>query len=147
MLQAIAGHDPKDPTSSVSPVPDYSSSLKEDIKGLSIGVPRHFFLAPSPDVNPEVVTIVETALAELEKLGAHLEEVSIPSLKYVKAANTAIMLSDAYAFHERNLKERPPDFEEMVRARFRIGGLLSAGDYVQAQRCRQLVKREFAEVL
>jgi len=58
-----------------------------------------------------------------------------------------IMLSEAYAFHERNLKTRPQDFGEMVRARFRIGGLFSASDYVQAQRCRQLVKREFADVM
>jgi aspartyl-tRNA(Asn)/glutamyl-tRNA(Gln) amidotransferase subunit A len=147
MLQAIAGHDPKDPTSSKAPVPDYSLSLKEDVRGLTIGVPRHFFFDPNPSVNPEVVSIVEKALGTLGELGANLEEVTIPSLEYVRAANVIIMLSEAYAFHERNLKARPQDFGEMVRARFRIGGLLSAGDYVQAQRCRQIVKREFAEVL
>ena len=147
MLQAIAGHDPKDPTSSNAPVPDYSLSLKEDVRGLTIGVPRHFFFDPNPSVNPEVVSTVEKALETLGELGANLEEVNIPSLEYVRAANVIIMLSEAYAFHERNLKARPKDFGEMVRARFRIGGLLSAGDYVQAQRCRQVVKREFAEVL
>jgi aspartyl-tRNA(Asn)/glutamyl-tRNA(Gln) amidotransferase subunit A len=147
MLQAIAGHDPKDPTSSKAPVPDYSLSLKEDVRGLTIGVPRHFFFDPNPSVNPEVVSIVEWGLETLEELGAKLEEVTIPSLEYVRAANVIIMLSEAYAFHERNLKSRPQDFGEMVRARFRIGGLLSAGDYVQAQRCRQVVKREFAAVL
>jgi aspartyl-tRNA(Asn)/glutamyl-tRNA(Gln) amidotransferase subunit A len=147
MLQAIAGHDPKDPTSSKAPVPDYSLSLKEDVRGLTIGVPRHFFFDSNPSVNPEVVAIVERGLEALGEMGANLEEVTIPSLEYVRAANVIIMLSEAYAFHERNLKARPQDFGEMVRARFRIGGLLSAGDYVQAQRCRQVVKREFAEVL
>jgi len=147
MLQAIAGHDPKDPTTSTAPVPNYSLALREDIKGLTIGVPRHFFFTPDQDVNSEVVATVEKALNVLEGLGANLEEVTIPSLEYVRAANTIIMLSDAYAFHERNLKTRPQDFGEMVRARFRIGGLFSAGDYIQAQRCRKLVKREFAEVL
>ena len=147
MLQAIAGYDPKDPTTSAAPVPDYSLSLREDIKGLTIGVPRHFFFAPNPNVNPEVLAIVEKGLEALQELGANLEEVSIPSLEYVRAANSIIMLSEAYAFHERNLKARPQDFGEMVRARFRIGGLFSASDYVQAQRCRKLVKREFAEVL
>lgn len=147
MLQAIAGHDPKDPTSSKAPVPDYSLSLKEDVRGLTIGVPRHFFFDPNPSVNPEVVATVERGIQALGELGANLEEVTIPSLEYVRAANIIIMLSEAYAFHERNLKARPQDFGEMVRARFRIGGLFSASDYVQAQRCRQLVKREFAEVL
>ena len=147
MLQAIAGHDPKDPTTSTAPVPDYSLSLREDVKGLTIGVPRHFFFDPHPNVSAEVVATVEKGLIALQELGANLEEVSIPSLEYVRAANSVIMLSEAYAFHERNLKTRPQDFGEMVRARFRIGGLFSASDYVQAQRCRQRVKREFADVM
>jgi aspartyl-tRNA(Asn)/glutamyl-tRNA(Gln) amidotransferase subunit A len=147
MLQAIAGHDPKDPTTSTAPVPDYSLSLREDVKGLTIGVPRHFFFDAQPNVSPEVVATVEKGLVALQELGANLEEVTIPSLDHIRAANTVIMLSEAYAFHERNLKERPQDFGEMVRARFRIGGLFSASDYIQAQRCRQLAKREFADVL
>lgn len=147
MLQAIAGYDPKDPTTSTAPVPDYSLALREDIRGLKIGVPRHFFFAQDPNVNPEVLSTVERGLEVLQELGAELEEVTIPSLEYVRAANSIIMLSEAYAYHEPNLKSRPEDFGEMVRARFRIGGLFSASDYVQAQRCRKLVKRECAEVL
>ena len=89
---------------------------------------------------------VEKGLEVLQELGANLQEVTIPSLEYVRAANSVIMLSEAYAYHEPNLKTRPQDFGEMVRARFRIGGLFSASDYVQAQRCRKLVIRECAEV-
>ena len=147
MLQAIAGHDPKDPTSSRAPVPDYSASLREDIKGKTIGLPRHYFFDPDPGVNPEVVAIVEKGVAELESLGAKIEEINLPSLEYVRAANTIIMVSEAYAFHEPNLKARPQDFGEIVRSRFRIGGLLNASDYLQAQRCRQWSKREFADAL
>ena len=147
MLQAIAGHDSKDPTTSTAPVPDYTRSLREDVRGLTIGVPRHFFFSPHPDISAEVVSIVEKGLDVLQELGANLEEVTIPYLEYARAVNTVIMVSEAYAFHERNLKTRPNDFGESVRARFRIGGLLSASDYVQAQRCRQLVKRGFADVL
>ena len=146
MLQAIAGHDPKDPTTSTAPVPDYSLSLKEDIKGITIGVPRHFFFVNSPEVNQEVLATVEKGLQVLQELGANIVEVTIPSLDYVRAANSIIMLSEAFAFHEKNLKSRPQEFGEMVRARFRIGGLFNASDYVQAQRVRQVVKREFAEV-
>ena len=147
MLQAIAGHDPKDPTTSTAPVPDYSLSLREDIKGLKIGVPRHYFFAPHPDVDPEVVATVEKGLTALEQLGAQLEEVNLPILDYVRPANSVIMLSEAFAFHEKNLKARPQDFGKLVRDRFRIGGLFSSGDYVQAQRVRALAKKEFAEVL
>lgn len=147
MLQAIAGHDPKDPTSSKAIVPDYSLSLREDIRGKTIGLPRHYFFDADPGVSSEVVSVVEKAVGQLEKLGAKIEEIELPSLEYVRAANTIIMVSEAFAFHEPNLKTRPQDFGDIVRSRFRIGGLLSAGDYLQAQRCRQWSKREFAEAL
>ena len=58
-----------------------------------------------------------------------------------------IMLSEAFAYHQNNLRAKPELFGEMVRARFRTGGLFSSGDYVQAQRARNVLKREFADVL
>ena len=121
MLQALAGYDPKDPTTCTAPVPDYSLSLREEIKGVTIGVPRHYFFARNENVNPEVQATVEEGLEMLHSLGANLEEVTIPSLEYVRAANSIIMLSEAYAFHERNLKTRPQDFGEMVRLDFASG--------------------------
>ena len=147
MLQAIAGHDPKDPTSSTAPVPDYSASLVEDIKGVTIGLPRHYFFDPDPSVDPESVAVVEKAVAELESLGAKVRDVSLPSLDYVRAANSVIMVSEAYAYHEPNLKKIPEKFGDITRSRFRTGGLLSAGDYLQAQRVRTWARREFAEVM
>ncbi|MDE2785445.1 MAG: amidase [Chloroflexota bacterium] len=147
MLQAIAGHDPKDPTSSRAPVPDYSRSLREDMRGVRLGLPRHYFFDPDPSVNPEVVATVEKAIGELESLGASVQEVSLPSLDYIRAANSVIMVSEAYAYHEPNLKSRPEEFGEIVRGRFRVGGMLSAADYLQAQRVRTWARREFAEVM
>ena len=147
MLQAIAGYDPKDPTSSRAPVPDYSASLRENLRGVAIGLPRHYFFDPDPSVSPEVVAVVEKAVTELEGLGASVREVSLPSLDYVRAANSVIMVSEAYAYHEPNLKSRPEKFGDIVRSRFRTGGLLSAGDYLQAQRARTWVRREFAAVM
>ncbi len=108
-------------------------------------MPRHFFFAAGSGADPETLAAVEKGLSVLEGLGAHLEEVNIPSLEYVRAANSVIMLSEAFAFHEKNLKSRAGEFGEMVRARFRIGGLLTASDYVQAQRVRKLFNRELAQ--
>ena len=76
-----------------------------------------------------------------------VEEVTIPTLHYAGAAQPAIMLSEAFAYHQRLLRSQPEEFGDMVRARFRIGGLLSSADYVQAQRVRNVLKREFAQVL
>ena len=147
MLQAIAGHDPKDPASSTVPTSEYSEALREDISGLVVGMPRHFFFDPRPGVDPEVQATVETAVKELESLGARVEEVTIPSLEYVRSANSVIMLTEAYSFHADNLRNRPGDYGQQARVRFRTGGLFSAYDYLQATKIRQVAKREFAQAL
>lgn len=147
MLQAIAGHDPKDPTSSRAPVPDYTASLREDVKGLRIGVPRHFFFAEDDRINSEVKTVADAAIRTFEAMGATIVDVSAPMLDHAGAAQPVIMLSEAFAYHRNNLVNNPELFGEMVRARFRTGGLFSSADYVQAQRVRNVLKREFAEIL
>ena len=147
MLQAIAGHDPRDPTSSKAPVPDYSRSLREEIRGVRIGLPRHYFFDDDPGVSREVVAKVEQAVEALAGLGAEVQDVTLPSLDYVRAANSVIMVSEAFAYHEPNLKTRPQEFGEIVRSRFRVGGLLNASDYLQAQRVRTWARREFAQVM
>ena len=81
---------------------------------------------------------MERAVTVLQELGAHVEEVELPSLDHVRAANSVIMVSEAYAYHEPNIKTRPQEFGEIVRGRFRIGALMSAADYLQAQRVRFL---------
>ena len=147
MLQAIAGHDPKDPTSSRAAVPDYRRSLVEGIDGMRIGVPRDFFFSDHPKISAEVLATVDTALDELGRLGAKVEDVSIPMLEYAGAAQPVIMLSEAFAYHRANLRSQPENFGDMCRARFRMGGLFSGGDYVQAQRVRKALTSEFNEAL
>ena len=147
MLQAIAGYNSADPVSSQLPVPDYSASLVDDIKGLKVGVPRHFFFAEDSQINRETLATTEVALSALEDLGAHVEEVTIPTLQYSQAAHTVIMFSEAFAFHRSNLLTRPNDYGVRARAQFRVGGLFSSSDYLQAQRVRNVLKSEFAKVL
>ncbi len=147
MLQAIAGHDPNDPTTGHVPVPDYSEALVPDIDGLKVGVPRHYFFSDDPSINSETLSVVEDGLRALEGLGAQVEEVSIPSLEHNAAAHIVILLGEAFAYHQRNLRAIPDKFGDMVRARFTVGGLFTSGDYVQAQRLRNVLKREVAQVL
>ena len=129
------------------PWPNYTEAIREDISGLVVGLPRHFFFDPRPSVDPEVQSVVETAVKELESLGPRVEEVTIPSLEYVRSANSIIMLTEAYSFHADYLRNRPGDYGEQARVRFRTGGLLSASDYLQATKIRQVAKREFAQAL
>ena len=83
----------------------------------------------------------------LSELGAEIRDVEIPHIKYAQTANQVIMMSEAYSFHETNLKTRRHDYGNLVRSRFLLGGLLSASDYNQALRMRRVIKDEMAEAL
>ena len=122
MLQAIAGHDPRDPTSSTAPVPDYSASLVEDIKGVTIGLPRHYFFDPDPSVNAESVAVVEKAVAELEGLGAKVRDVSLPSLGLCAGCQLGHHGERGLCLPRTHLKTIPEKFGDIVRSRFRTGG-------------------------
>jgi aspartyl-tRNA(Asn)/glutamyl-tRNA(Gln) amidotransferase subunit A len=143
MLQAMAGHDPLDPASSREPVGDYLSSLGEGIRGLRVGVPRAYFF---DGLDPEVGAAFEASLRELEKLGATVRDVEIPTI-HTAPAFMVIMLAEAWAYHERDLRERAHLYGDVLRERFTAGGLLSAGEYMQAQRLRSRLCADVNDVL
>jgi aspartyl-tRNA(Asn)/glutamyl-tRNA(Gln) amidotransferase subunit A len=147
MLQAVAGHDPKDPTTSRAPVPDYFRSLKEDIKGLVIGIPSHYFFTSKNGADAETIAIVKKAVTQLEEMGAKVQDVKIPSLEYSLISTIIIMFAEAFTYHLPNLHNQPQNFGELFLAHVYLGGVFTAADYVQAQRMRNRIKREFAEVL
>ncbi len=147
MLQAIAGPDPQDPATSNAPVSDYSQGLTKGVAGMTIGVPRRYFFESGPDVEPETLSAIETALEVMAKLGATVRDVDLPHVEQARAANQAIMMGEAFAYHEHNLKTRREDYGAMVRDRFLLGGMLSISDYIQAQRARSLIRREMSDAL
>ena len=147
MLQAIAGHDPKDPTSSREPVPDYAAALGGDLSGLTVGVPRHYFFGEDAGLDPEVAAAVNRAIEALGELGATVRDIEIPSLAHASIANNVIMISEAHTYHEKNLRSQPENYGDIVRTRFVLGAAYTAADYVQAQRARSRIRREFAEAL
>ena len=147
MLQAIAGHDPKDPTSSREPVPDYAAALGGDLSGLTVGVPRHYFFSEEANLDPEVAEAVNRAIEALGELGATVRDIEIPSLAHATIANNVIMMSEAHAYHRKNLLSQPENFGDIVRTRFIYGAAYTAADYVQAQRARSRLRREFAAAL
>ena len=143
LLQALAGYDPADPASSRAPVGDYVAPLGQGIRGLRVGVPRAYFF---DGVDAEVVEAFERALGTLKGLGATVEDVEIPNL-HVSWAFMAIMVSEAFAYHERDLRERPALYGEVLREKLLAGGLITGAEYVQAQRLRAQLQAEMAEVL
>jgi aspartyl-tRNA(Asn)/glutamyl-tRNA(Gln) amidotransferase subunit A len=143
LLQSLAGHDPADPASSRAPVDDYVSGLGRDIRGVRIAVPRNYFFE---GVDPEVERAFEAALATLRSLGADVRDVRIPSLAAAPSF-MLIMLAEAWAYHERDLREHPELYGEVLRERLMAGALITAGEYMQAQRLRSEMCREVAAAL
>ena len=143
LLEALAGWDPTDPASSREPVGDYVTPLGRGVRGLRVGVPREFFFE---GIDVEVEKAFEQALAMLRQLGASVQDVQIPSIQ-AAGANMVIMLSEAFAYHEHDLRMHPERFGEILRERLLAGGLITASEYVQAQRLRARLRGEMADVL
>ena len=134
MLGVIAGHDPNDSTSSDEPVPDYAQALDRDINGMRVGVIKEL----RGGVSPEVEHAMDAAIETLGKLGALVEEVSVPSMDAAPAMY-AVIGADALEFHENWLRTRAGDYGEDVRERLFVASTISASNYVRAQRARTVM--------
>ncbi|MCK5589689.1 MAG: Asp-tRNA(Asn)/Glu-tRNA(Gln) amidotransferase subunit GatA [Dehalococcoidales bacterium] len=167
VMNAIAGYDPMDSTSVSYPVPDYTSCLNRDLKGLRIGIPKEYFVE---GMQEGVKSALEAAIKKLKELGAEIDwEVSLPSTKYALAAYYIVAPSEAsanlarydgvkYGFSEQKVssvieameKTRQLGFGSEVKRRIMLGTYaLSAGYYdayyLKAQKVRTLIKQEFEQ--
>ena len=167
VLNAIAGHDPRDSTSIPYTVPDYTNALTGDVKGLRIGVPKEYFVE---GMDGGVKDTLVKATSVLEDLGASIEDVSLPSTPYALACYYIIAPSECsanlarydgvkYGFSYQDTenmweameKTRQYGFGAEVKRRIMLGTYaLSAGYYdayyLKAQKVRTLLRREFDEV-
>jgi aspartyl-tRNA(Asn)/glutamyl-tRNA(Gln) amidotransferase subunit A len=144
LLGVIAGYDPEDPASAAAPVPDYSAGLDGGVRGLRIGLPRHIFFDHLDD---DVRAAVERAAATLRDAGAEVRDVSIERIELANVAGSTVLFSEASAYHEQRLRERPEDYGGDVRERLLIGVTYPATAYVNAQRVRTLVRAAFLDTL
>jgi aspartyl-tRNA(Asn)/glutamyl-tRNA(Gln) amidotransferase subunit A len=144
MLGAMAGYDPRDPTTSVLPVPDYMAALTGQIKGLRVGLLRPFFLESAGAAQRHAV---EQASKTLEGLGASVQDVSLATVKLAAGASSAVLATEAYAYHEPWLKTRPEEYGADARQRLRVGAFVSGVDYVNGQRARTLMRDEVDALL
>lgn len=143
-LQAIAGHDYRDPTSINTPIDDYSAGLGGEPKGLVIGIEEDYFFK---DVDSPIERLVRQQIDDLVSRGAKLKTVSIPSLAHSEWTELATSLSEASAIHHTDLQNRPDDFGKDIRFLFELGELFSAVDFLQAQQIRRQIKQEFTAAL
>jgi aspartyl-tRNA(Asn)/glutamyl-tRNA(Gln) amidotransferase subunit A len=140
LLQVIAGPDDGDPASACQPIPDYSADLDRGVKGLRIGLIRHFY-TNDDTADPEVSAGIEAAADVLRHLGAELVEISLPKASDFAACCRLILRAEAFAIHRNWLVERPGDYGEIARNRLMDGAGVSAADYIDAQRLRSRLIR------
>jgi aspartyl-tRNA(Asn)/glutamyl-tRNA(Gln) amidotransferase subunit A len=145
VLQALAGHDEKDPASASRPVPHYRPALTGDIKGLRFGVLRHLHETDVP-VPPVSRAALDQACGVLQSLGAVLEDAAMRPAQDYYDVKITIAESEIYAVHEHKLRARASDFGEDFLGRTLAAVLIRASDYVQAQRERRIMLAEMEQL-
>jgi aspartyl-tRNA(Asn)/glutamyl-tRNA(Gln) amidotransferase subunit A len=138
LLQGMAGHDPLDPAS--------ADRLEKGVKGLRIGVIRHFHETDNP-VSPATKKGIDAALDIFRSQGAEIRDVTLSPMMDYNAPGWVILTAEAYAVHEPWLKERFNDYGELLRDRLAFGALLKASDYVQAVRRRRTLCLEMQDAM
>lgn len=144
MLEAIAGHDPVDPTTSQLPVPPYARLLEGGVRGLRLGVPKQFFWDV---IQPGVEQAVREAIALLAREGAEIVEVSLETTEIASAAQNAVICAEATAFHHARLRTHSAEYGRGVLQRLLFGLFISSSDYLAAQRARRRVQAELLDRL
>jgi aspartyl-tRNA(Asn)/glutamyl-tRNA(Gln) amidotransferase subunit A len=136
MLEAIAGPDSRDPTAAArAPVP-YRCRLDRPMSGLRIGVLRRFH-ARDVETSAEMASALDTAMDVLRGLGAQVTDVEPPPLAEYHDACVVILMAEAWAYHQRNLRTRWADHGRVLRQRVAIGAMIETPHYLRAQQHRR----------
>lgn len=142
VLQAIAGYDREEVTSAEASVSDYVSVLKEGPRGLRVGIPRGYFFE---DLDPEVASAMEHALAGITTLVAQMKDVQleVPTDRTVQTA-------ESYAYHAENAAKNPELYQPETLRRICTGEKVTAGQYIEQRRnldaARRRIRDMFADV-
>jgi len=141
LLQAIAGHDHADPASARRQVPDYRANLNGDIRGLRVGVVRHFWEEEGA-TDPEMAAAMNAAIDVLRQLGASVGDARMRTREAYNDTKMVIAKTEIVVIHEKELRERPQDFGADFIGRNLPGFLFTGADYVRAQRERRSMVEE-----
>jgi aspartyl-tRNA(Asn)/glutamyl-tRNA(Gln) amidotransferase subunit A len=141
-LEALAGYDSRDDTSSKTAPGSYMPPDNPTIAGWKIGRPENFF---TERIQPEIMATYEHALALAKSLGAEIVPVLMPDMAAINIVGRMILMSEASALMEPYM-ERREFFGADVLTLLDQGRLLAATDYVNAQRMRRVMQKNFARI-
>ncbi len=144
VLGAIAGFDPKDPTSLKTPVPNMLGELRRGVEGIRIGFDRAYAL---DGVDPGLARAVETAVEEFERLGAEVVSVQVPDLTEALAAWPVICAAEAVEAHRENYPSRADEYGEYFREFLAMGVGIGDAELANARQARVEFSDRFRAVL
>jgi len=166
IMNAIAGHDPRDSTALNQSVPDYTAKLGNDLRGVRLGLPKEYMIE---GIDPQVKAAIDAAVKQLNSLGAEIVEVTLPNTEYAIAVYYIVATAEAsanlarfdgvrYGYRAENPKDildlygrtREEGFGPEVKRRIILGTyVLSSGYYdayyLRAQKVRELIRNDFSK--
>ena len=143
MMDALAGHDPADPASVRTTVPDFKGAIGRPVAGMRIGVAR----AWHESADPELVAAIDKAAAVLAEQGAIVDEVTLPDIMDFHAVGRIIILTEGFAIHQRHLRRQPEIYGALFRDRIRLGAFVSADQYIQTIRFRRTLVEQMNQAM
>jgi aspartyl-tRNA(Asn)/glutamyl-tRNA(Gln) amidotransferase subunit A len=146
LLQGMAGHDDEDPASVARPVANFTGELGQGVKGLRIGVVRHFFETDNR-ASDATLAGIDAALDFFRKEGAEVREVTLSPAADYHAVGYLLMIAEAFTLHAPWMRERFMDYGELFRDRVSLAATMSGPDIVQATRRRRVLCREMAAAM
>ena len=143
VLQALAGHDPRDPASRDAPIPDYAANWERGIRGLRLVLCPDLYL--NAEVDDEVERAFSKAVQVMRDLGAKVETVHFAQGKRLMELFPLIAGPEFAEFHRPFFEKDPKAYGAEVRERIEDSLKITADEYVRALRERQLLRREIAD--
>jgi aspartyl-tRNA(Asn)/glutamyl-tRNA(Gln) amidotransferase subunit A len=139
LLALMAGADPADPTAVGGEVPDYMAAVKQDLAGLTIGVPDAFYV---DDLDSDVASALDDTIKTLSAGGASVRRIKLPEQRRLTGACQMVLAAEAAAFHKAWMIKRPQDYGPQVLMRLQNGLAIPAVTYLEAMRWRGVALAE-----
>ena len=144
ILQAIAGHDPNDATTSHRDVPDYLDGIEDGVKGMRIGVPENHCYDPVEDAVREPL---EASLEVYRALGAEIVPLQAEGIELANRFANVVMATEAAAYHSKWIRECPDDYGAQTLSRLLPGLYYSGTRYIEGLNLRAAILETFCNAV
>lgn len=144
MLQTIAGFDPTDPRSLMTPTPNFCERIGESVEGAKVATSSD--LIPK-SIDPQIESAYKKAISKIESLGGEILERSFKTSVLIERVSTTLLLAEAATQHSELLEKNADKYGANVIDRFRAGQKITTAEYIRARRENEVICREIEVLL